>query len=141
MPFNRNDFIVVKLATHSKFHGSLIGAGFIFNDVRFGKQQNRVTSPYSSSLQLPELYERGELPYGAVKRDILLPGMAPVPPEDVWRSIADGSHPHHQQLRKTFQNLGESSSIILNTFEELEAQTLKALRTDYAAANIKVRQV
>lgn len=92
-------------------------------------------------MQLPELYERGELPYGAVKRDILLPGMAPVPPEDVWRSIADGSHPRHQLHRKTFQNLGESSSIILNTFEELEAQTLKALRTDYAAANIKVRKV
>jgi hypothetical protein len=109
--------------------------------VRFGKQQNRVTSPYSSSLQLPELYERGELPYGAVKRDILLPGMAPVPPEDLWRAFADGSDHNHQPLRKTFQRLGESSSIILNTFEELEAETLKALRTDYVAANIKVRKV
>lgn len=93
-------------------------------------------------LQVPELVERGELPFtaaGAKKKDITLPGMAAIPAEDVWESFADESHSNHKQIVKAAVRLKESASIIVNTFEELEAETFKALRTDFAAANIKVR--
>lgn len=92
-------------------------------------------------MQVPELLERGDLPFsdvGGVRRDILLHGMDPIPAEDVWRSFADAGHPHHQFFVRSLSRLSESSSIIVNTFEELEAETFKALRTEFVAAIIKV---
>ena len=91
-----------------------------------------------------ELLERGELPFTdagamAMKREhILLPGMAPIPVEDVWEPLADAHNRHHQFFVRSLSRLSESSSIIVNTFEELEAETFRALRTDFVLANIKV---
>jgi hypothetical protein len=78
--------------------------------------------------QVQEFLESGELPlnaaHGAMKRDkLLLPGMAPIPAEDVWRSFQDAGHPHHQFFVRSLSRLSESSSIVVNTFEELEAET------------------
>lgn len=89
----------------------------------------------------PELLERGELSFnaaGAMERDTLLAGITLVPSEDVCRSSSDYCHAHHQEFEKCYQLFGKSSSVIVNTFEKLEAKTFKALRTDYVAANIKV---
>jgi hypothetical protein len=96
------------------------------------------------SVQLPDLLKRGELPFtaaGATKKDILLPGMASILAEDVWGSLADGSHHNHQLIVKTALRVSECSAIIVNTFEELEADALKALRTDFVAASIKVPEI
>ncbi|KAG0609478.1 hypothetical protein M758_8G187400 [Ceratodon purpureus] len=96
-------------------------------------------------IRIPQLFESGELPGlnadDVMKSDISMPGMAPLPVEGVWGVFKDETVGHHQQVKEAFRRLPESKSIILNTFEELEAETLEALRTDYVAANIKVPEL
>ena len=75
-----------------------------------------------------------------MKRDITLPGtVSPVPADDVWYCFTDEGQPLYQPLQETFRSLGESSSILVNTFEELEAETLQALSTAFGAAGTKVQ--
>lgn len=61
---------------------------------------------------------------------LLSPEVAPVHPPGTWNSMVDTTHAFHDYMIRNTKRLPEAAMILVNTFEALEEEFLRLLRTD-----------
>nr|ASK39409.1 UDP-glycosyltransferase [Ginkgo biloba] len=81
----------------------------------------------SLMLHLPKLVSEIQVPFKELEFPVKVPGFPPIPPTDLPTPLQDRLDPHFDWFLSHSAGLREANGILINTFEELESQSIKAL--------------
>jgi coniferyl-alcohol glucosyltransferase len=98
--------------------------------------------PLALMLYLPILDKEVEREYVDEKELMSLPGcIPPVQPEDVLVSMMDRTNQEYKFLLQVTSKMCESDGVLTNTWEDLDATTLKAMRKEKSYGFVPVYAV